>query len=82
MEKEHLEVILESIDSKFNLVLEGHESLRSEIRESRTELKQEIDLCNFKIDTLNEKIDGVAADLKSHRQDTEAHSGVYRVKEG
>lgn len=26
MEKEHLEIILESIDSKFNLVLEGHDT--------------------------------------------------------
>ena len=48
--------------------------------------------CNFKIDAvavdlkatdkrLSGKIDGVAADLKAHRADTEAHHGVYRVKE-
>ena len=30
---------------------------------------------------LSKKIDGVAADLKAHRADTEAHHGVYRVKE-
>jgi hypothetical protein len=93
MQKDHLEVILENIDSKFDLVLEGHGSLHKEIRETRTELKKEIELCNFKIDTLNkkidrvdeklnQKIDSVAIDLKSHRADTEAHHGVYRVKEG
>jgi hypothetical protein len=31
---------------------------------------------------LNQKIDSVAIDLKSHRADTESHQGVYRVKEG
>ena len=111
MQKEHLEILLEDIRGKFDLVLEGHEVLRDEIRETRTELKKDIELCNFKIDTLNKKIDGVAADLKStdkrlsdkidsveknlsqhlsavaadlkaHRADTEAHhGGVYLVKE-
>ena len=72
---------IEDISSKFDLVLEGHEVLRSEIRETRTELKKDIELCNFKIDTLNKKIGSVAADLKAHRSDTEAHHGVYMVKE-
>ena len=27
------------------------------------------------------KIDAVAADLKAHRADTEAHHGVYLIKE-
>lgn len=93
MEKrEHLEIILEEMNSKFDIVLEGYQILHREIRETRTELKKDIELCNFKIDTLNEKIDsaeerltkkidGVAADLKAHRSDTEAHHGVYRVKE-
>lgn len=92
MEKEHLEIILESIDSKFDLVLEGHESLRGEIRELTQKTEERFDLVDFKLDTLNEKIDAVdekltkkidaiAADLKAHRADTEAHSGVYRVKE-
>lgn len=92
MQKDHLEILLEDIRGKFDLVLEGHEVLRDEIRETRTELKKDIELCNFKIDTLNKKIDAVdeklskkidavSADLKSHRADTEAHHGVYLVKE-
>ncbi|MEA3363213.1 MAG: hypothetical protein U9Q61_08110 [Thermodesulfobacteriota bacterium] len=32
-------------------------------------------------DRLSNKIDAVAAELKDHRADTEAHHGVYRVKE-
>lgn len=103
MKQEHFEILLEEMNSKFNLVLEGHQSLRTEMGEMKTELKQDIELFNFKIDTLNQKIDGfedkltkkidgveeklsqkidgVAADLKAHRQDTELHYGVYKVRE-
>jgi len=31
---------------------------------------------------LEKKIDAVASDLTAHRRDTEAHSSVYKVKEG
>jgi len=103
MKKENLEVILEDMNSKFNLVLEGHEAIRSEIRELSRKTDERFDLVDFKIDTLNKKIeyvdlklskkiddvelrlskkiDAVAADLSAHRADTEAHHGVYRVKE-
>jgi vacuolar-type H+-ATPase subunit I/STV1 len=65
MQKDHLEILLEDIRGKFDLVLEGHEVLRNEIRETRTELKKDIELSNFKIDILNKKIDGVSTDLKA-----------------
>ena len=92
MNKENLEVILEDISSKFNLVLEGHEVLRSEIRELSRKTEERFDLVDFKIETLNKKIaaidqklsnkiDAVAADLSAHRADTEAHHSAYRVKE-
>ena len=81
MEKEHLGMILEDINGKFDLLLEGHEGLRSEIRELGRKTEERFDLVDFKIDTLNKKIDGVATDLKSHRVDTEAHRGVYGVQE-
>ena len=70
----HLSAVAESFDHKLGLIADGHGVVRNEIRETRTELKQEIELCNFKIDT-------VSTDLKEHRADTEAHHGVYRVKE-
>ena len=75
-------MILESIDNKFDLVLEGHESLRQEMHSIRDELAEKIDHNSFKIQVLNQKIDDVATDLKAHRRDTEAHYGAYRVKEG
>ncbi len=111
MQKEHFEVILESIDSKFDLVLEGYSSLDKKIDNLAQKTEERFDLVDFKIDTLNQKIDAVAtdlqatdkrlsdkidavdeklskkidavsSDLRAHRQDTEAHGGVYRVKEG
>ena len=93
MEKDHLEILLEDIRGKFDLVLEGHDVLRKEIRDTREELCEKVNLVNFKVETLNQKIDGVrdelgekidavAADLSAHRRDTEAHPSMYKVKEG
>ena len=117
MQREHLEILLEEMNSKFTLVLEGHSSLHQEIMNSRQEtaekfalvdfkfevlnkkidsvevrLNEKIDTVNAKIDTVEarlnnridiveHKIDAVADDLAEHRSDTEAHHGLYRVKE-
>jgi hypothetical protein len=99
LKKDHLEIILEDIRGKFELVLEGHDVLHKEIRDTRVELCEKISLVDFKVDALSQrvdeldrkvdgmgksltqKIDAVAADLKAHRTDTEAHSPVFRVKE-
>ena len=59
MQKDHLEVILEDINSKFDLVLEGHQVLHDEILELGRKTDERFDLVDFKIDTLNEKIDTV-----------------------
>ena len=63
MEKDHLEILLEDIRGKFDLVLEGHDTLRKEIRGTREELCEKINLVDFKVETLNQKIDGVRDDL-------------------
>lgn len=92
MKKGNLEMILEDINGKFDLLLEGHAGLREEIREFGRKTYERFDLVDFKIDTLNKKIDGVemklgkkiddvAAELKGHRADTETHRGVYGVRE-
>ncbi len=80
MEKGNLEMILEDINNKFDLLLEGHAGLSEEIRELGRKTDERFDLVDFKIDTLNKKIDGVAADLKAHRTDTEVHRS-YVVSE-
>lgn len=93
MKKENLEILLEDISSKFDLVLEGHAALDKKIDVRFDELNEKIEHNAFMIDTLNKKIDAVdeklsrkidavAVDLKAHRSDTEAHCSVYRVKEG
>jgi len=71
MKKDHLEILLEDIRGKFELVLEGHETLRKEIRDTRNDLSEKIELNSSLINVLNKKIDGVAADLTAHRADTE-----------
>jgi hypothetical protein len=92
MEKEHLEILLEDIRGKFDLVLEGHEVLRKEIREVRDESNAKHEQTAFLLKALNDKVDGVenrlsakidavAGDLAAHRKDTEAHGAVWRVKE-
>jgi archaellum component FlaC len=63
MEKDHLEILLEDIHGKFDLVLEGHDVLRKEIRDTREELCEKINSMDFKVETLNQKIDGVRDDL-------------------
>jgi hypothetical protein len=92
MEKDHLEILLEDIRSKFDLVLEGHETLRSEIRDAREESNEKHDLTAFQIkalkkkiddveERLTNKIDAVATDLAAHRADTEKHKVDYKVSE-
>jgi len=56
MEKEHFEVILESIDSKFDLVLEGYSSLDKKIDDLAEMMEERFDL-------LDSKIDAATADL-------------------
>ena len=79
MEKDHLEILLEDIQGKCELVLEGHESLRKDIREARDESNQKYEHTAFLINTLKKKIDAVATDLADHRADTEGHKEAYRV---
>lgn len=92
MEKEHIQILLEDMNRKFDLVLEGHAALDRKIDDRFNELKTEIKENSFAIGVLNnkiddveerlsKKIDSVAADLSAHRADTEAHHGVYRIKE-
>ncbi|MBM4333898.1 MAG: hypothetical protein FJ117_22230 [Deltaproteobacteria bacterium] len=63
MDKDHLEILLEDIRGKFDLVLEGHDTLRQEIRDTREDLCEKINLVDFKVETVNRKIDGVRDEL-------------------
>jgi hypothetical protein len=91
MEKEHLEMILEDINGKFDLILEGYDSLDKKIDKNHQESNEKHAHTAFMLETLNQKIDGVdakltakidavAEDLSAHRRDTEAHQR-YQVRE-
>ena len=103
MEKDHLEIILEDMNSKFDIVIEGYSTLDRKIDDLAKKTKERFDLVDLKFEVLNNRIDGVedrldkkidsvnenlskkidsvVSDLKAHRQYTEAHHSVYRVKE-
>jgi hypothetical protein len=92
MEKDHPGILLEDIRSKFDLVIEGHDSLNRKLDDRMSELNEKIEHNSFILGVLNgkidevdnrfgNKIDAVSAGLSAHRLDTESHHGVYRVKE-
>jgi len=56
----------------------AEEKLSKRINDVEEKLSKRI---NDVEEKLSKKIDAVAADVAAHRADTEAHHGVYRVKE-
>lgn len=79
-EQTHLEILLEEMRGKVDLVLEGHAALHAKIDAYRNESNEKHDLTAFQLGVLNAKLDAVAAELTAHRADTEAHAR-YRVRE-
>jgi len=59
----------ENFQHKLDIVVEGHDVLRKEIRDTKEELREEIGLVSFKVEALNQKIDGVKGEL-THKIDT------------
>ena len=76
MKKEHLEILLESINSKFDLVLEGHAALDEKFSKRFNELGEKIEFNSFKIDVLNKKIDDVEDRLNKKIDDVEERLGA------
>jgi gas vesicle protein len=67
MGKEHLEILLEDLQSKLELVLEGNEAFRSEIRQEIHQFREE---SNEKYDTTRMLIKALSPDLAALQQDT------------
>ena len=67
-------IVQEDIQHKLDLIVEGQQHLDEKLEETRTELKAEIG----KVD---QRLTVMAADLASHRRDTEAHRKGWRVSE-
>ena len=71
-------VLMEDVQHKFDIVVEGHQMLSEKIDRVEGTLTKRID----EVETnLSRRIDAVAANLSAHRADRLAHHGVYRVKE-
>ena len=57
MQKDHLEIVLEDISSKFSMVLEGHSAIRSEMQKMHDNLNEKIEHTTFLITVVNKKVD-------------------------
>jgi ribosome assembly protein YihI (activator of Der GTPase) len=69
-----MDVLMDHFDHKMDLVVEGQQMLAERLDRMEFELKEEIGKVDRRITTL-------AADVAEHRADTEAHHGIYMVKE-
>ncbi len=71
-EKAYLEVLLEEMNDKFSLVLEGHDAIRHEFKEQIDEIKEEQQLFKSLLkgshDELKSEIQGVRTELKEEIQ--------------
>ncbi len=65
MEKDHLEIILEDMNGKFDILIESHQTLRNEIKRTREELTDKIEDNSIAIRFLNKKIDSVDDSLNA-----------------
>ncbi len=85
-EKSNLEVILEDMNGKFDLVLEGHVTLEHMIHEHRAETRQDKRelhaLIQTSHDSLDAKIEGVRMELKEEIQSvrTELKEDIQGVR--
>lgn len=73
MEQNYMEILLEEMRGKFDLVLEGHAALTARIDALDRKLDEKHELTTF-------LLKAVATDLSAHRADTEAHPR-YLVRE-
>ena len=74
MKKEQrFEILLEEVRDSVRTVAEGHGVLQRQIGALHGEMNDRFWEVDLEFEALNGKIDVVAADLKEHRVDTEAH---------
>jgi len=71
-EQQYFEVLMEEMNGKFSLVLEGHAAIRHEFKEQIDEIKEEQQLFKSLLkgshDELKEEIQGVRTELKEEIQ--------------
>jgi len=84
-----LTVQREEFQKQLSFIGEGFQILSEKIDRVETRLDKRIDCLEHKLDIVVAEtgdntmaIQGLAAELAAHRQDTEAHPNIYKVKEG
>jgi hypothetical protein len=75
MQKDHMEIILEDIRGKFDLVLEGQDGLNKKIEGVKQELNERFEYNTFLIQGLNKKIDNVNESLNKKIDEVDARLG-------
>lgn len=75
--KHHVGIMSEDFQHKLDIVVEGQQMLSEKI----DRMDAGIGGVEGRLDRVEVKVEAVAANLAGHRADTEAHHGVYRVKE-
>ena len=68
------DALWETLDHKLDLIVEGQQMLAQQLERMGLELKEGIS-------NLDHRVTVIAADLSTHKADTVAHHGIYRVKE-
>jgi chromosome segregation ATPase len=68
-EKRRFGVILESIDSSFHQVLEGHAALGKEIKDFKEETREKFNLLKIGLDVLKEDVSGLKKDVSVLKED-------------
>ena len=76
MEKDHLEILLEDMNGKFDLLLEGHQGLRNEITRTREELCEKIDLNTVRIEFVKEELISAKEELGARIDSVENNLGA------
>ena len=77
MFKHHVGIMSEDFQHELDIVVEGQQMLAEKIDRMDARLGG----VEGRLERVEVKVDAVAANLTAHRTDSEAHHGVYRVKE-
>ena len=73
---------MQKMHDKLNEKIDHTAFLINVVNQKVDKLEVKVDRLEVKVDKLEVKVDDIAADLIAHRADTEAHHGLYLVKEG
>ncbi len=80
--KRYIGIISEDFQHKLNIVIDGQQLLGEKLERVAGEIKEDFSKLERRQTIVEVKIDALAKDLAAHRADTEAHHGLYLVKEG